>query len=87
MQALTVTTFGGLAMLAGMVMLGEAAGTYRISGSSPTRPAGGMVAAAVVLILAGALSKSAIFPFSIVAAGRDGRADPGLAPTCTRRRW
>lgn len=65
MQALTVTTSGGLAMLAGMVMLGEAAGTYRISRIVADPPAGGMVAAAVVLILAGALSKSAIFPFSM----------------------
>ena len=31
MQALLVTVFGGLAMLLGFVLLGEAAGTYRIS--------------------------------------------------------
>ena len=30
-QALIVTTFGGLAMLVGLIMLGQAAGTYRLS--------------------------------------------------------
>ncbi|MGS2643826.1 Na+/H+ antiporter subunit A [Streptosporangium sp. LJ11] len=67
MQALTVTAFGGLAMLGGMVVLGEAAGTYRISRIVTDPPSGGPVpvAVAVVLILVGALSKSAIFPFSM----------------------
>ena len=31
LQALIVTTFGGLAMLVGMVLLGDAAGTFRLS--------------------------------------------------------
>ena len=63
MQALLVTTAGGLAMLIGFVMLGHAAGTYRWSEIAATGlPAGSATAA--VLILAGALSKSAIFPFS-----------------------
>ncbi|WP_127502768.1 Na+/H+ antiporter subunit A [Actinoplanes solisilvae] len=63
MQALVVTTAGGLAMLVGFVMLGHGAGTYRWSDivAGPL-PAGSATAA--VLILAGALSKSAIFPFS-----------------------
>ncbi|MEU8817154.1 Na+/H+ antiporter subunit A [Actinoplanes sp. NPDC048796] len=63
MQALVVTTAGGLAMLAGFVILGHGAGTYRWSeiAESPL-PAGSTTAA--VLILAGALSKSAVFPFS-----------------------
>ncbi len=65
MQALTVTAFGGLAMLGGMVVLGEAAGTYRISRIVADPPSGGPVPVAVVLILVGALSKSAIFPFSM----------------------
>ncbi|MEV8632461.1 Na+/H+ antiporter subunit A [Streptosporangium sp. NPDC051023] len=64
-QALTVTSFGGLAMLAGMVMLGEAAGTYRISRIVAHPPSGALIPAALVLVLAGALSKSAIFPFSM----------------------
>ncbi|MFC3982403.1 Na+/H+ antiporter subunit A [Streptosporangium jomthongense] len=64
-QALTVTAAGGLAMLAGMVILGESAGTYRISRIVADPPSGALVPAAVVLLLAGALSKSAIFPFSM----------------------
>nr|WP_232050692.1 Na+/H+ antiporter subunit A [Actinoplanes sp. OR16] len=65
MQALVVTTAGGLAMLVGFVMLGEHAGTYRWSEiSAGGLPSGGYLITAAVLILAGALSKSAIFPFS-----------------------
>ncbi|WP_229073608.1 Na+/H+ antiporter subunit A [Actinoplanes sp. DH11] len=65
MQALVVTTAGGLAMLVGFVMLGEHAGTYRWSEiAAGPLPDGGYLATAAVLILAGALSKSAIFPFS-----------------------
>ncbi len=30
-QALVVTTFGGLAMLVGLIVIGQAAGTYRLS--------------------------------------------------------
>ncbi|MEV0231931.1 Na+/H+ antiporter subunit A [Nonomuraea sp. NPDC050786] len=62
MKALWVTTIGGLAMLAGFVLLGQAAGTYRVSDIVGHPPH--VSPAAVVLILAGALSKSAIFPFS-----------------------
>jgi len=63
-QALVVTTFGGLAMLVGMVLIGLAAGTYRVSEiiAAPPDP-GSVVAAAVVLILVGAISKSALVPF------------------------
>ncbi|ROO58864.1 multisubunit sodium/proton antiporter MrpA subunit /multisubunit sodium/proton antiporter MrpB subunit [Micromonospora sp. Llam0] len=64
-QALIVTTLGGLAMLVGFIMLGEQAGTYswsQIAASPP--PVGGYLAVALMLVLVGALSKSAIFPFS-----------------------
>ncbi|MBL6276396.1 Na+/H+ antiporter subunit A [Micromonospora fiedleri] len=64
MQALLVTTLGGLAMLAGFVMLGQHAGSYRWSVVAENLPGGGYLAVALVLILLGALSKSAIFPFS-----------------------
>src|SRR4029078_6235065 len=64
LQALIVTTLGGLAMLVGIIMLGEHAGSYRWSQVTSALPSGGSLAAAVVLILLGALSKSAIFPFS-----------------------
>jgi multicomponent Na+:H+ antiporter subunit A len=62
-QALLVTVFGGLSMLLGIVFLGEAAGTYRISEIVAHPPSGGLVTAALVLILLGALTKSAQFPF------------------------
>ncbi|MEU5914426.1 Na+/H+ antiporter subunit A [Micromonospora sp. NPDC047527] len=64
-QALTVTTLGGLAMLIGFIMLGEHAGSYRWSEiAAQPLPSGGYLIAAVLLILAGALSKSAVLPFS-----------------------
>lgn len=64
-QALIVTTLGGLAMLVGFIMLGEHAGTYRWSElAAAPPPGGGYLATALVLILLGALSKSAIFPVS-----------------------
>ncbi|HWH01808.1 MAG TPA: Na+/H+ antiporter subunit A [Pilimelia sp.] len=64
MQALLVTTLGGLAMLAGFVMLGQHAGSYRWSQVAQALPTGGYLTVALVLILFGALTKSAIFPFS-----------------------
>jgi multicomponent Na+:H+ antiporter subunit A len=62
-QALLVTVFGGLAMLLGFVLLGEAAGTYQISEIVADPPGGAMVTAALVLILLGAFTKSAQLPF------------------------
>lgn len=66
LQALTVTTLGGLAMLVGFLIIGQATGTYRISAILADPPATSpAVSVAVVLILCGALSKSAIWPFSL----------------------
>jgi multicomponent Na+:H+ antiporter subunit A len=62
-QALFVTVLGGLAMLLGFVLLGEAAGTYRISEILAEPPRGGTVTVALVLILIGAFTKSAQLPF------------------------
>ncbi|MFW0783182.1 Na+/H+ antiporter subunit A [Gordonia sp. CPCC 206044] len=63
-QALLVTTAGGLAMLVGIVMLGERTGSYLLSDLLANPPASGVfVDCAVVLLLIGALSKSAIVPF------------------------
>ncbi|WP_081638412.1 Na+/H+ antiporter subunit A [Thermobifida fusca] len=64
-MAINVTTMGGLTMLVGLVILGESAGTYLISGILAEPPSGTAVTVALVLILVGALSKSAIFPFSL----------------------
>ncbi|MFF6961000.1 Na+/H+ antiporter subunit A [Streptomyces sp. NPDC008317] len=66
LQALVVTTAGGLAMLVGLLMLGHCAGTYRLSALIAHPPATGpAVRVALVLVLAGALSKSAVWPFSL----------------------
>ena len=62
-QALLVTVFGGLAMLLGFVLLSEVAGTYRISEILADPPGGTMVGAALLLILLGAFTKSAQWPF------------------------
>ncbi|WP_102145296.1 Na+/H+ antiporter subunit A [Mycobacterium hubeiense] len=61
-QALLVTTFGGLAMLVGIIILGNLAGTYLLSELIASPPTGLAASVAVVLILVGALSKSAIVP-------------------------
>lgn len=63
LQALLVTTLGGLVMLIGVVLMVVATGTTSISAILAQAPSGPMVTAALVLLLVGALSKSAIFPF------------------------
>lgn len=67
LNALMVTTFGGLAMLVGLVMLGNAAGTYRISeimaAAGTLASSGVFIDVAIGLILIGAMSKSALIPF------------------------
>ncbi len=61
-QALMVTTAGGLAMLVGIIVLGEYSGTYLLSELIAHPPAGLAINVALVLVLVGALSKSAIVP-------------------------
>lgn len=63
LQALVVTTAGGLAMLAGLIALAERVGSYRLTEITASSPTGTLVTVSVGLILAGALSKSALFPF------------------------
>ncbi|WP_194397052.1 Na+/H+ antiporter subunit A [Microbacterium atlanticum] len=63
LQALLVTTLGGLVMLIGVVLLVVKAGTSSIAAILAQAPTGAVVDAALVMILVGALSKSAIFPF------------------------
>ncbi|OLT47549.1 NADH dehydrogenase [Saccharomonospora sp. CUA-673] len=62
-QALLVTVLGGLSLLLGLIFLGTAAGTFRISEILADPPSGAMVTAALVLIIVGALTKSAQVPF------------------------
>ena len=65
-MALTVTGMGGLAMIAGMLILGQIAGSYDISGILAAREAvqdSPLYLPALLLILLGAFTKSAQFPF------------------------
>lgn len=61
-QALLVTTAGGLAMLVGFIILGQVGGSYQLSVLLANPPTGWLTGVAVVLVLVGALSKSAIVP-------------------------
>lgn len=63
--ALIVTGGGALAMLAGFVLLGQSSGTYRVSDilTGPLFYDHPYYTAATVLILLGAFTKSAQFPF------------------------
>lgn len=65
-MALTVTGGGGLAMLAGFMLLGEIAGTYEISqmtAQASLIQAHAWFTPALILILIGCFTKSAQFPF------------------------
>ena len=65
-QALTITGGGGLLMLAGFVMLGGIAGTFELSDMASqvdAIQADPLFVPALILILLGAFTKSAQFPF------------------------
>lgn len=65
-QALAVTGGGGLVMLGGFVLLGQIAGTFELSamlGQVAQIQADPMFVPALLLILVGAFTKSAQFPF------------------------
>ncbi len=63
LQALLTTGIGGLAMLAGFVLIGTQAGTFTISSILDSPPSGNVVTAGIILMLIGAFTKSAQFPF------------------------
>jgi multicomponent Na+:H+ antiporter subunit A len=63
LHALTVTTAGGLAMLGGFVVVGQEAGTFQLSELLADPPSGTAVSIGLVLILLGAATKSAQYPF------------------------
>jgi multicomponent Na+:H+ antiporter subunit A len=66
LQALLVTGAGGLALLAGLVLIGQAVaggGTFELSRILATPPSGTTVTVGLVLVLAGAFTKSAQVPF------------------------
>ena len=66
LQAITITGLGGLVMLGGFVLLGEIAGTYSIQemmGEIDTIQNHPWFPLTLILILCGAFTKSAQFPF------------------------
>ncbi len=64
LQAIFITGAGGLALLAGLIIIGQAGGTYQISELLVDPPSGAVVNAGLVLVLIGAFTKSAQVPFS-----------------------
>ncbi|NJO38946.1 MAG: DUF4040 domain-containing protein [Rhizobiales bacterium] len=66
LQALLVTGAGGLALLVGLILLAETAGSYLLSdilSAGPTLTADPLYYPILTLILVGAFAKSAQFPF------------------------
>ncbi|MCW2811746.1 MAG: mrpA mrpB [Friedmanniella sp.] len=67
LTALIVTTFGGLAMLVGIVLLGVRYDTFSLSGVLAAAAGGGLssplVVVEVMLLMVGALAKSVLVPF------------------------
>ncbi len=63
LQAILVTTAGGLAMLAGFVLLTIASGTANITALVNEPPTGPVVTTALLLVFLGAFTKSAQVPF------------------------
>jgi len=80
-RALIVTTAGGLAMLAGMVLLGQAVGDFTISKivATPGLTELAIYPAALVLLLLGAFTKSAQFPFQFWLPGAMAAPTPASA--------
>ncbi|SFK90468.1 Na+/H+ antiporter subunit A [Geodermatophilus ruber] len=62
-QALVLTTAGGLAMLVGLIMIGETSGSYLLSEVVADPGSGPLLVAGTVLVLIGAITKSALVPF------------------------
>jgi multicomponent Na+:H+ antiporter subunit A len=61
-HALLVTSAGGLALLGGLIVLAQAAGTYSLSAMLADPPSGGGVGVGLALVLVGVVTKSAQFP-------------------------
>jgi multicomponent Na+:H+ antiporter subunit A len=70
LQALLVTGAGGLVMLAGFVLVGQAAGTFELSAIlAEPPPSSAALTVGLVLVLVGAMTKSAQYPFHSWLAG------------------
>ena len=77
LHALLVTSAGGLAMLGGFVLIRTETGASRLSQlAAGPRPTGAVITVAFVLLLIGAFTKSAQYPFHAWS-GRDGGAHTG----------
>lgn len=63
LKAVLITTAGGLAMLAGFVVIAAQSGTTSISALAQSPPTGPAVSIGLVLVLIGAFTKSAQVPF------------------------
>ncbi|MET0910589.1 MAG: proton-conducting transporter membrane subunit, partial [Ilumatobacteraceae bacterium] len=63
LQALLVTSAGGLVLLAGLVLIGDAAGTFQMSELLADPPSGSAVTVGLVCVAVGAFTKSAQYPF------------------------
>lgn len=63
LQAIFITGAGGLALLLGLIIIGQSAGTYRLSEMIEQPPSGGAVSAGILCVLLGAFTKSAQAPF------------------------
>ncbi|MGB6058558.1 MAG: hydrogen gas-evolving membrane-bound hydrogenase subunit E [Microthrixaceae bacterium] len=63
LRALVTTGAGGLAMLGGFIILAQRGGTWSMSELLANPPRGGAVNGALILVLIGAFTKSAQFPF------------------------
>ncbi|GAA1977754.1 Na+/H+ antiporter subunit A [Isoptericola halotolerans] len=63
MQAIVVTTAGGLTMLVGLILLGVSTGTWQVSQVVADPPTGTAAVVASVCVLAGAATKAALVPF------------------------
>ena len=62
-HALVVTGAGGLALLGGVVILAQEAGTWSLQELLAAPPSGGVATAGLVLVVAGIVTKSAQVPF------------------------
>ena len=79
LQAILVTTAGGLAMLAGFILLAMESGTTTISEIVAAPPTGTMVTVALLLVFLGAFTKSAQFPFQFWLPGAMAAPTPASA--------
>jgi len=63
LQAILITGMGGLVLLAGLILIGQAGNTFRLSELVADPPSGSAVNVGLVCVLVGAFTKSAQVPF------------------------